>query len=490
MLAAADLIADATRAFEALLVAAVEAMGEARTAEAFCAAERDVFRLSQEFAARLTGDVLQRLSDAPECCEEALAAVRTRAGKRGIQLRVERRRETPVRTLSGETVRVRTPYATARPRGKRSLKTRGSQGTGVYPVLDMLGIAGRATPAMRLLASRAVCEANSVSAARELLAMTGVKLDHKAALRLTYMVCEDALRHRQSAIAAGQRNDDGPFAGRRVVATVDGGRVQIRRRVAGRPRKGGRKRFVTEWREPKIITLYVLDDEGRRDRSVRSVIDGTLGDADEVFALIHHHLLRVGGHRARELTLVGDAAPWIWGRGDALRARLDIPRERFHEIIDYFHVIERLGEFSKSQPRWSEERRRGWLWVQRRRLKAGEVEEIEAEFAELLRKERRKDRRAALKTHLAYFDRNRERLRYAAFREAGLPNGSGAVESSVRRVVNLRLKGASVTWTEEHAEGVLHLRAHAKSGRWDELEAAVLATTGWRPTARQRRKAA
>ena len=42
----------------------------------------------------------------------------------------------------------------------------------------------------------------------------------------------------------------------------------------------------------------------------------------------------------------------------------------------------------------------------------------------------------------------------------------------------------------EHAEGILHLRAHAKSGRWDELEAAVLNITGWRPTARSPKRAA
>jgi hypothetical protein len=43
--------------------------------------------------------------------------------------------------------------------------------------------------------------------------------------------------------------------------------------------------------------------------------------------------------------------------------------------------------------------------------------------------------------------------------------------------INLRMKGASIVWTEEHAEGVLHICAHAKSGRWDELEAAVLTHT-------------
>ena len=61
---------------------------------------------------------------------------------------------------------------------------------------------------------------------------------------------------------------------------------------------------------------------------------------------------------------------------------------------------------------------------------------------------------------------------------------------SVRRVINLRMKGASICWTEQHAEGMLHLRAHAKNGRWKELEADVLANTGWLPTSRRVSQAA
>jgi hypothetical protein len=137
----------------------------------------------------------------------------------------------------------------------------------------------------------------------------GVDIDHKAALRPTYMVTADALHARQEAMRTTTEGDDaGPFSGRRVVAAVDGGRLQVRKRVAGRPKKGGRKRFVTEWREPKVLTIYVLGDDGKRDKTFRSVIDGTLGDADDVFALLTYHLLRLGVHRASELTLVGDGA--------------------------------------------------------------------------------------------------------------------------------------------------------------------------------------
>jgi hypothetical protein len=480
------LVDDIVDAFRARLITAAKTMDAAENPTDFCASEREVHALALELAAELTRRALQRLSDDKERRARALARVRARASKRGIELRVERVRKTNVRTLGGQVVEVMTPYATARPRGDTPMKRRGSQGTGVYPVLDALGIKERSTPALRLLVSRAVCEANSVTSARELLEASGVHLGHKTALRLTYDVCDEALRARRLAIRQQKRADDhGAFAGRRVVAAIDGGRVQIRRRVAGRPRKGGRKRFETEWREPKVLTIYVLDEDGKRDRKVPSVIDGTLGGADEAFALLLFHLRRLGAHRAVDLTLVGDAAPWIWTRAAGMREDLGIAADRFHEVVDYFHAVQRLSEYAKGRDSWSDAYRRDWLGVQKQLLKAGRVEEIAAVFYRL--EEGNPD---AKDKDMDYWVRHRKRLRFASFRRRGLPCGSGAVESSVRRVVNLRLKGASVVWTEEHAEGVLHLRAHAKSGRWAELERTVLSTTGWRPTARQPKTAA
>lgn len=477
-----ELFERAVTAFRGRLTAALSQMREAEDATSFCEAERLVRSLVLELCADMTQSVLQDMSNDKERVRAAFEQLRERAAKRGIAIRSVGRRETPVRTVGGEEVRVVTPYAIGEPRGSGTKPKRGSQGTGVYPVLDQLGIVGRSTPALRLLVSRAVCEANSVAAARELLAGGGVEVDHKRALRLTYMVTDDALRARREAVTAlTEGNDAGAFAGRRVVATIDGGRVQIRKRVAGRPKKGGRKRFVTEWREPKVLTLYVLGDDGKRDRTISSVIDGTLGDADAAYELLLFHLRRVGAHRATELILVADGAKWIWKRSDELRQALGLAQERFHEIVDYFHALKRLSDFSKEQD-WTEEYRLGWYAQQKRRLKAGQVEEIEGVFRQIAKRQPKET-----KKQRDYWARNRERLRYPAFRAKGMPIGSGAVESSVRRVVNLRLKGASVFWTEEHAEGILHLRAHAKSGRWSELEASVLRVTGWRPTSRIRR---
>ena len=45
------------------------------------------------------------------------------------------------------------------------------------------------------------------------------------------------------------------------------------------------------------------------------------------------------------------------------------------------------------------------------------------------------------KTETAYFVLRKEQMQYSAFKKAGWPIGSGAVESAMRRIVNLRLKG-------------------------------------------------
>jgi hypothetical protein len=75
-----------------------------------------------------------------------------------------------------------------------------------------------------------------------------------------------------------------------------------------------------------------------------------------------------------------------------------------------------------------------------------------------------------LKTEVNYLQKHGEagRLAYPTFRRYGIPLGSGAIESSIRRVINLRLKGNGIFWREENAESMLQLRALVISDRWDE----------------------
>ena len=76
----------------------------------------------------------------------------------------------------------------------------------------------------------------------------------------------------------------------------------------------------------------------------------------------------------------------------------------------------------------------------------------------------------AIRTHRDYFIKNQSRMAYAKLMGMKLPIGSGAIESTVRRVVNLRLKGASLFWCRASAEAILLLRSYYKAGRWNQLK--------------------
>jgi hypothetical protein len=59
-------------------------------------------------------------------------------------------------------------------------------------------------------------------------------------------------------------------------------------------------------------------------------------------------------------------------------------------------------------------------------------------------------------------------LSYPHFRKIGIALGSGAIESSIRRVINLRLKNNATFWREPNAQSMLQIRAQVLSNRWDE----------------------
>ena len=120
--------------------------------------------------------------------------------------------------------------------------------------------------------------------------------------------------------------------------------------------------------------------------------------------------------------------------------------------------------------RWSDGERKAWVKKMKGHLLNGEFQSVQSAVEELCRGRKAKK----IRKQLPYLIDNSARLRYSVFRKRHIPIGSGAVESCVRRVVNLRLKGNGIFWTLETAEGLLHLRAQMLSGRWDKFVKTLL----------------
>ena len=67
-----------------------------------------------------------------------------------------------------------------------------------------------------------------------------------------------------------------------------------------------------------------------------------------------------------------------------------------------------------------------------------------------------------------YFDRNKERMRYPAFRDQGLFVGSGVIEAACKTVIGRRLKQSGMFWTVRGANAIIALRCSLLSRRFED----------------------
>lgn len=70
---------------------------------------------------------------------------------------------------------------------------------------------------------------------------------------------------------------------------------------------------------------------------------------------------------------------------------------------------------------------------------------------------------AALNSLVGYYRRNEKRMRYAEFREMGLPIGSGIVESAHGHVLQVGMKRSGQSWSIKRARRMARLRALYKT---------------------------
>lgn len=469
------LLRESLRAAEPELLAALTGFLDQPDPEALRRLEETVLRLFQLASSHVVAGALSYLHQDGSWVDAAVAESRIVFPR---PTRLRGRREALVCFLGGAVLRIETVYVAEDLRGRRGPRRgvgrRGKSGGGFYPLFEALGIAQRATPALRSEVARQVVRGASNAEAREALAERGIELNEKTVRALALAVGARALDQRQARLDAARegRVFSDEFVGKRIVVSVDGGRVRLReggRR--GRRNKNGHRRYDTPWREPKLIVVYVIDNRGKKVREIRPLYDATLGDADGTFEILIAELLLRGAAVAKEIILTGDGAPWIWNRADALAKALGLDPKKIVKVADFYHAVEHLTAIADLCASWSPARRKQWVGRMRTHLKAGRVD-IVIQAARDLGKAGRNA--AKIRTEVNYFVERKDRMRYRAYRRRGIPLGSGAVESAIRRVINLRLKGPSIFWRGENAERMLHMRCYLKAGRWTELMHRVL----------------
>lgn len=357
-----------------------------------------------------------------------------------------------------------------RRKGTEADSGHGGQG-GLYPELAAFRITEGCSPNVQAEVGRVVAQM-PYRLAQEELARRGQQFDEKALQRIATELGQQMLAtrtHDLELFHAGKLKAGTEFAGKRIAVQIDGGRVRVRTVVkksrVGKTRK--RRKFRLEWREPKVVVIFELDDDGRMKPGTRSVIDGTLGGADAIIELTAFHLYRLGAAEAHTVVFLGDGARWIWRRIDYIIAKAGLKPDRTFQVLDWCHAVHHLHLALEDLSLSIDDRRARFRHL-RKLLKKGKSAAVIAEL-EALAKGLPSTR--IVWREIRYFRHHQQanRLRYGVARYRRLPIGSGVVESTIRRVINLRLKGNGIFWDAENAEAIFQLRAALLSGRWEEI---------------------
>ena len=219
------------------------------------------------------------------------------------------------------------------------------------------------------------------------------------------------------------------------------------------------------WAEVKTLALGEVGQRTAADGSRQSTTTALsyfsrLTDADTFRELARGELHRRGTAAATVVCAVQDGADWQ-------QRFVDHHRPDAVRILDFPHAVEHLATvgravFGAGTAAFSE-----WLGIQAHTFKHGDPEAVLTALR-TLDLDAAVDPEAA--THraeaLAYFEKRRAHITYAAFRQRGYPIGSGAVESANKLVVEARLKGSGMHWDRASVNPMVCLRDLLCSNRW------------------------
>jgi hypothetical protein len=384
-------------------------------------------------------------------------------------------------------------------------------------------------------------------ASRDLAELSDLKVAPKPVERLIRRIGQERIDQRDAAVAAHQRlplmakdviadpNRPSPSV---VMASMDGGRMQIRPEPSAPKREG-------HWRESKVAVLETYQSAvhpadpdpdvprcfldlkrtkemvrglghalpvglefeganpteprdmatergrsrkprpGRPQRLVRSVL-ASRKHADKFGPIVHQAAWQRNFFAATRKAFLGDGLAVNW----------TIQRRHFAcftPILDFVHALSYVfaAAFAGRPQGEGEEVYKRWIQAVWSGQVATILTELEARSAALgppPSESADSDPRELVFEALRYLKNNADRMRYDDYRCQGLPIMTSAVESVIK-MMNQRVKGSEKFWSEPGAEAILQLRADylgetaTMSRFWLEREAQATSHRPYRPAA-------
>lgn len=371
-------------------------------------------------------------------------------------------REINIRLKSGRQWKIWSPvFLRAKAKRKRGKPAKRRRGVLRHLGLEILGIISKMSPSLIEICVSMAVLCPSFEVAANALRGLGIRMNE----HLLQNITKRFGRFAKNARVECNNEDVWQEPGIKVLVCVDGGRIRERRKKRGRAKAGAKRQgYYTEWFEPRLLTINQFDENGKKIKSVNPILDGSCGSMDDFFELLKEYLEAINLEEASQIIFCADGGQGIWPRIEKLIN--DLKLDNAKRVLDYTHAKQNLNivkktitdalKLSKKEVRKLSDQLRELLWK-------GSIDGI----ADLVREwlpGKRKAPKAALKKLNDYFG-DHSKFQYHTFSEQGLPTGSGTVESAIRRVINLRIKGTGLFWKKDNAENIILLRSLVLTGK-------------------------
>jgi hypothetical protein len=223
------------------------------------------------------------------------------------------------------------------------------------------------------------------------------------------------------------------------------------------------------YREVGCATVALCDDKGDLLGAVRMARAPEMKKATLKEMLAAEVAAIIAAHPGLKLVKVADAAADNW---DFL-ASSKLPEGE--EVIDFFHASEHLhAAIAAAYGDGTHETQ--YRFETLREMLRDDEQGVAKVIRALKHLASKHPRSIVILRALAYFRKNRKRMRYAELKARGFMIGSGIVEAACKTLVAQRLKQSGMRWSAAGAQAILTPRGWDQSERFDEAWALIAAS--------------
>lgn len=423
----------------------------------FISVENALKEVVDDFAKDLVESMLNEVLDSSEMKEQAKDIAESK--------RMTIRKTTvSVYIWNGQVVELVSYYGSPKityTKKRRKPRKRGPNGGGSHIFLDHWGFLSKSSPGCYSVLALLSVVCPSFELAVKVLEQQGITMNVKTVRRIALTLGKRSVKYRV-LLNVGKAET---LAGKRVIISVDGGRTRIRKFKQNTDKEPVKyAKFDTPWKEPKLLVIQEIGEDGQIKKKSLPLYDTVLGSANAIFKLLANYLQQLNLQAAALVLFVGDGAKWIWNRTQEMFKNLGLKAGEYLEAIDYYHAVQHLYKTVNHLPAKNLKTvdKATLITELKKLLWEGDISTLTKQIKKL-----GKGNLPKVNSLVNYFAKRPNLFNYKYLKSINMPCGSGIVESAIRRIINLRFKSPSSFWLPKNVEPLMFLRGVALAGRWN-----------------------